>query len=862
MSKYNWKRLRSRALPLLIAFLIGISVGGIYMRGSLGKSPNDGHEFFGDRSLHVAGANYFQQQPWQYPLFDIEGYRFPEGGSVIYTDGIPILAALIKLTHPLHGQILDYFDWYFVICVGLQALLFVLLLREFKIDHWYGTLTGALLAACTPTLLYKHGHTALCSHFLIILALLLYLRSPKQGSAWTWIVQFSLLLLVALLVHPYLFFMVGIIFGTTYLRALQKRKVSIKQTIFSCAGIFAALIGFMHITGHIRSDVAIGNSAGFGKYSMNLISPIWPQLSGLAWWKNPVLGHDTGQYEGYAWMGVGLIVLCLILIVCKPTQILGAIRKHIILSTVLVGLFVFSLSNIVYVGSHKLIHIELPESLLQILNTFRSSGRFFWPILYTILSGTVVLIWKSFSKKSAILIMLLGTVLQLADMRLFMTTRAPSPYPKQSTEISKRELLEKLIQSHDRIILLPNWDYAVEGNRDLLKTFYVLASYNNKPISSSHLGRSFNPRTLSEDRHLYLSDGFREDSLYLFAKPLLGEVEALMLDPTLSQTRQLDDLLLLSKSMDKLEANHPELKELLKAVKIPAYKIGDKIDLQEPDSRRHFSGLQPSGRWTIDKTAHLALHILDPQDGLSLNMKAIPFISEDHLSQEIRFYIGNKHFGTEVFNSGDPVPWDINMELPDSCIDENNLLSIRMEFPHACSPKSLGQSEDNRTLALQIDEVSIVNLFHVLPLNSTVEFASHGTGSTYTLTGFSGTESEGIWTHGRLAKIAFRIPAGNENRSTTLRINANPFINGHHPELKCLVIVNGIQVLDQVFSIANSHHVLSIPLDRLSGKVSVEFHLDNPASPASLGIGQDTRTLGLYLRDMILVSAEDPPPNN
>ena len=296
MSWNKLKRLHSASLPLLVAFLIGISVGGIYMRESLGKSPNEGHEFFGDRPLHVAGSNYFQQQPWQYPVFDIEGYRYPEGGSLIYTDGIPIVAALIKLTHPLHGQILDYFDWYFVLCVGLQALVFVLLLREFKITHWYGTLTGSILAACTPLLLYRHGHSALGSHFLIILALLIYLRSPKQGSVWVWITQFSLLLAIALLVHPYLFFMVGIIFGTTYLRAIQKRKVSIRQTILSCSGILVILFGLMHITGHIRSGVAIGSSVGFGTYSMNLLSPIWPQLTGLAWWKNPVLDPTGFQY--------------------------------------------------------------------------------------------------------------------------------------------------------------------------------------------------------------------------------------------------------------------------------------------------------------------------------------------------------------------------------------------------------------------------------------------------------------------------------------------------------------------------------------------------------------------------------------
>ncbi|MGA1205894.1 MAG: DUF6311 domain-containing protein [Opitutales bacterium] len=857
MSWSKLKRLYSVTLPLLIAFLIGISVGGIYLRESLGKSPNDGYTFFGDRPLHVAGSNYFQQQPWQYPLFDMEGYRYPEGGSVIFTDGIPIVAALIKLTHPLHETLIDYFDWYLLLCFGLQSVAFVLLLRECNIRHWRGTMTGALFVVCSPILFYRFIHTALCSHFLILMALLLYHRSQRKGAdSRGWFIQYCLLLVVGLLIHPYLFFMTGILFGATCLAALANGTLQIRRALVNGFVTGICLFGFMLLTGHLRMDFEMGSAVGFGKYSMNLLSPIWPQKSGLAWWTTPVLSPNGGQYEGYAWMGAGLILLCFTLILFKPRQLYSEIRKHFIFFIILILLFLFSLSHMVYAGDQHLFTIPLNDSVLNFLNTFRASGRFFWPIYYAILSGSIILVWKLFSNRIAVVVVASCLGLQVADMRIFIS-HPPSPEPANPRQLNEDTILETLIDSHDQIVLLPTWEHATVENYPTLARLYVLASRYNKPISSCQQGRAFNPRSFTEDRELYLGSKLRDDTLYILIPPIASEVEALSLDPTFIMTRMLNDMLILCSDFSILDEKHPDWESLLKKKKLPKYNIGTKIEPGRHRNHQYLSGLEPFGKWTIEKQVLLTLHIPKQQANLDLYLNSNPFVSAVAPSQDVRFFVDDELIGTATFQIGEKMPWEVLTQLPEDAIDENGLLKVRMELPKASSPQNSGQSDDPRTLGLFINSFGVIPRndapLPVLQENQQISFAQKGSGNRYTQTGFSEPESDGIWTIGKLAKLAFYINKTKPGKTCFLKIDVSSFVNDLHPELRCRAWVNERVVSTLTFTQLDPNQMITIPLKQENGPVSVTLEMENPVSPLSLGISADPRNLGLYLRDMRLV---------
>ena len=82
-------------------------------------------------------------------------------------------------------------------------------------------LAAGVLAACWPALLIRMGHINLCGHFLILLSLGLALRRLPGGGGW---LAPGLLLLAAVLVHPYLFQIAALVLASVPLQAALERR--------------------------------------------------------------------------------------------------------------------------------------------------------------------------------------------------------------------------------------------------------------------------------------------------------------------------------------------------------------------------------------------------------------------------------------------------------------------------------------------------------------------------------------------------------------------------------------------------------------------------------------------------------------
>jgi hypothetical protein len=111
----------------------------------------------------------------------------------------------------------------------------------------------------------------------------------------------------------------------------------------------------------------------------------------------PVLPQNYAQYDGFNYLGFGVLlaqvgmvaygaVRLVRVIILKDKSLFERvwkfIKSHIWLLIVLFCLAVFSVSNIVVWGATILFSYPLPEFVLRLFVTFRSSGRLFWPITY------------------------------------------------------------------------------------------------------------------------------------------------------------------------------------------------------------------------------------------------------------------------------------------------------------------------------------------------------------------------------------------------------------------------------------------------------------------------------------------------
>ena len=111
---------------------------------------------------------------------------------------------------------------------------------------------------------------------------------------------------------------------------------------------------------------------------------------------------------------------------------------------------------------------------------------------------------------------------------------------------------------------------------------------------------------------------------------------------------------------------------------------------------------------------------------------------------------------------------------------------------------------------------------------------------------WSKPESWGTWSDGSLAKIFIPI---NTQQTKSITITLQAFVNGKHPEQKIEYTTDG-----QSFKLISLNQFagnqLEIPINasmRADSYALLEFKLLNPVSPKSLGMGDDSRELGIGL---------------
>jgi hypothetical protein len=148
---------------------------------------------------------------------------------------------------------------------------------------------------------------------------------------------------------------------------------------------------------------------------MNLVSPIWPQMSGIIPGFDTVVDATAGQYEGFNYFGAGALLLIAIAIWHGRNYLRAAISHHIWLLALFVGFFLFSLSDRVFAWDHQLVDYRFSDEVDWLVGLFRSSGRFFWPIFYCTIVYALALCLRTLRPAVATVFVAVCCLLQLID---------------------------------------------------------------------------------------------------------------------------------------------------------------------------------------------------------------------------------------------------------------------------------------------------------------------------------------------------------------------------------------------------------------------------------------------------------------
>jgi hypothetical protein len=444
----------------------------------------------------IVGYRYYVQSPWHLPLFYVSALGTPAGTNIIFTASVPIVALVGKLLHSLTGTTTNLYGVFFFLCFALPGVMMTLVLIAAKIRSALAAIIAAIFANSMPPLLWQWGHIEYEAQFLLIAALALYLFSLRNGgwrgiaAAWVGV------LVLASLTSIYLFAMVGAVWLCAVIQRRLNGLATTREAL-GTGGLTVALVTtVMTLSGHFGTRNELPFGGGYGYFSMNLLSPMVPQVSGLFPGLGGVIDATGGQYEGFNYLGVGLLLASLLVAPAEAAWLRRNLRRHLSLLVAFAALTALAISHRVFAGHWLLFELPVPRYIFWAVGTFRASGRFFWLIGYAQLAIVIVLGFRR--AQPLVAVCLVGAaILQLFDVQplreQIVASIAAGPAAGELEELDSGEVA-RLVARARHVEVVPSFHCSLNldqrpkmmrANMDLM----LAAAKSNVPTNTAFSAR-------------------------------------------------------------------------------------------------------------------------------------------------------------------------------------------------------------------------------------------------------------------------------------------------------------------------------------------------------------------------------------
>ena len=484
-------------LVMAIAVCLVLCVFGWRIANPFNVSWLDGDIVTGQFGWELYRAD---RQHW-FPIAT-DRYSWPLAMPLAMFDNMPLIALAVKVVTPASAGPVQYFGPVFLIGIALQALFAWLLLREATRQrsgaaYRLALALGTLFLATSPTLLvrFQLSHMALTQHWLLLAALWLMARSTRVGARRT-LCDFALLQFVAAAINIYLMAMttmvlVGLVLKLALDRALSRRDLLLLPLPLAAALLAMALSGFIGFGGG-----KLLSGEGYQVFSANFYTLFNPMPGQFGSAFLPGLPVATGgQYEGFAYLGLGALLLTLGGLVFTRIRADDGDGLFQPLMVVVVGAFVLALSTRLTFGPYS-VFLPVPAQVEALLGIFRSSGRFIWVVVYALMFVAIAGLIRNLPERRAATLLGLAALIQIADLAAPFAAMhrrfAQITQPNRFTDLAYADLG----LAHDTVLVLPAWQCQVwePGKFEYPWTYFMkfswLAMDNNLRINSFYGGRT------------------------------------------------------------------------------------------------------------------------------------------------------------------------------------------------------------------------------------------------------------------------------------------------------------------------------------------------------------------------------------
>lgn len=507
-------------INIVAALLGGIAFVLIYGVKILNPLYTDWLLTGGDPSQHYLGWEFFRRSDWYFPLGLTDQLAYPLKTSVIYTDSIPIFAVFFKLFRSILPRQFQYFGIWGLLCFVLQGYYAAKILGE-RSSSKTVILAGSIFFIVSPVMVFRmYYHTALAAHWLILLAIYFYSKHEKEyRDIFRPVMQWGILGILIGSIHLYFVPMCGaILLGYILCSIWKERKIRIRffyPGISFSVGLFLTV----YLLGGFSSGADTGTN-NLGLFSFNLNAFLNPMsystlLKNTSLWDWPF--YTQGQYEGFSYLGMGIILLCVCGIGLMIKNICRRKKPSVYqIMTVLmsVGLIVMAASPTITWNDKLLLQLPYSSTIYKYWGIFGSCGRMAWPVVYFLMIFGITSIgnmkWKR--KEISNVIIILACLVQVIDLSGQLYKR----HENYSEKVVYQSPLAGSVW--DDIISSGEYKHVVwvthnVDHNDVIQVA-VYAMKNDMTMGNFYFARGIDKRDIIEEQLQNTS----EDCVYVFLK--------------------------------------------------------------------------------------------------------------------------------------------------------------------------------------------------------------------------------------------------------------------------------------------------------------------------------------------------------
>ncbi|RCS23325.1 hypothetical protein DUT91_13615 [Phyllobacterium salinisoli] len=438
----------------------------------------------GDVATGLVGFYEFAQDRWRWPLLYTLNLDAPTGTTIFFTDPNGILAVVGKLFFKTTGILYPYMGIWILASYMLNAGFGYLILKHLGVSI-LAAVAGSCLFFLLPAFIYRFGHHTLAGQFVIVATIYAYLRITKgvnNSEIYAWAFAVGTLVFVT----PYLFAMCAALFLAALIDGYRRSNVTLYQAAIGFVVLIATAAFFVRAAG--LGSGGLPKAGGFTDWSMNLLSPIWPQFSILLP-NETILKGTPGQYEGFNYLGMGVLSLAMIALATGYRQFSCTIRGRPTLAIALGGMAIYSLSSVVYAGQVKLVslHYETLPVLSEITGVFRVPGRFFWPFGYVLVALSITIIARKMSPAVFLAVLSSAVLIQFVEIApLYNHVRARAALEEPAKD---KDLVAPIIPNYTEVRIFPGFLCTNGGDRRAILTFQMVAALHGLPVNGAYVNR-------------------------------------------------------------------------------------------------------------------------------------------------------------------------------------------------------------------------------------------------------------------------------------------------------------------------------------------------------------------------------------